>query len=60
MTVNYFQQVGLTPSYFELVAASHDLNPPTIESAAPNPTGFTAPAMPGVIVTINRVSDTWP
>lgn len=60
MTVNYFVSVGTTPSYFELCAASHDATPPTIVSAGANPTGYTAPAMPGVIVTINRVSDTWP
>lgn len=59
MTVNYFVPVT-THSYFELVAASHDATPPTIVSGTPNPTGYTAPAMPGVIVTINRVSDTWP
>lgn len=60
MTVNYFVSVGATPSYFELCAASHDAGPPTIISDPVNPTGFTAPAMPGIIVTVNRVSDTWP
>lgn len=59
MTVNYFVQVT-APCYFELVAASHDATPPTIVAAAANPTGYTAPAMPAIIVTINRVSDTWP
>lgn len=59
MTVNYFVAVG-APTYFELVAASHDATCPSIESAAPNPTGYTAPGMPGIIVTLNRVSDTWP
>lgn len=59
MTVAYFLNVG-NPTYFELVAASHDATCPSIESATPNPTGYTAPGMPGVIVTINRISDTWP
>lgn len=59
MTVNYFMPV-IAPTYFELVAASHDATCPSIESATPNPTGYTAPGMPGVIVTINRISDTWP
>lgn len=59
MTVNFFQNVG-APDFFELVAASHNATPPTIEASAANPTGYTAPAMPSIIVTINRVSDTWP
>lgn len=59
MTVAYFVPVG-SPTYFELAAASHDSTCPSIESATPNPTGYTAPGMPGVIVTINRISDTWP
>ena len=59
ITVNYFVNVT-TPSYFELVAASHDGICPAIISSAPNPTGYTAPAMPGIIVTVNKVSDLWP
>lgn len=59
MTVNYFVSVG-PPTYFELCAASHDASPPTIVGATANPTGYTAPAMPAIIVTINRVSDPWP
>lgn len=59
MTVNYFVNVG-APSFFELCAASHDATPPTIVGATANPTGYTAPAMPAVIVTINRISDPWP
>lgn len=59
MTVNYFVSVG-APCFYELVAASHDATPPSIEYGAANPTGYTAPAMPSIIVTINRVSDTWP
>lgn len=59
MTVNFVVNVG-APTYFELCAASHDASPPTIVGATANPTGYTAPAMPAVIVTINRISDPWP
>jgi hypothetical protein len=59
MTVNYFVPVG-APTFFELCAASHAANCPIILTSAANPTGYTAPSAPGIIVTVNRISDTWP
>lgn len=59
MTVNYIVDVRTNNTYYELVAASHDTGAGIISEAA-NPTGYTAPAMPGIIVTVNRISDSYP
>ena len=60
MTVAYFVEVPMGGAYYELCTASHAANPPIIYSIAANPTGYTAPMSPGIIVTINRVSDSFP
>lgn len=59
LTVNYIFNVATNNTYFELWAASHDASASLVAEAA-NPTGYTAPAAPSIIVTINRISDTYP
>lgn len=59
MTVNYIVDVRTNNTYFELVAASHDTGAGIVNEGV-NPTGYTAPAMPSIIITVNRVSDSYP
>lgn len=59
MTVNYIFNVATNNTYFELYAASHDTGAGIISEAA-NPTTYTAPVQPGVIFTINKISETFP
>jgi hypothetical protein len=59
MTVNYIVNVSTNNTFFELYAASSGTTGLILSEAA-NPGSIVAPVAPGCIVTINRVSDSWP
>lgn len=60
VTVNYIVNVTTNNTFFSLAASSDEAGVSIPTDAANIPVGFASPVAPGVIVTINKVSDTFP